>query len=89
MNKVIIEKLTKEQLEQKGVFSWPVWEKEISRFDWYYDGDEECYIIEGDVVIETPYGNFNLKPGDFVTFKTGLKCVWDIKKPVKKYYNFP
>ena len=26
--------------------------------------------------------------GDFVTFPEGLSCVWDIKKPVRKHYNF-
>jgi uncharacterized protein len=26
--------------------------------------------------------------GDFVTFPKGLSCVWDIKAPVKKHYNF-
>jgi len=89
MNKVIVEQLSRQELEQKGVFDWPVWEKEISRFDWYYDSDEMCYIIEGEVVVETKEGVFHLKPGDFVTFKSGLSCVWDIRKPVKKYYNFP
>ena len=29
------------------------------------------------------------KKGDFVTFKDGLSCVWDIIEPIKKYYNFP
>ena len=26
--------------------------------------------------------------GDFVTFPEGLSCVWDIKEPVRKHYNF-
>jgi len=28
------------------------------------------------------------KKGDLVQFPKGLKCVWNVKKPVKKYYNF-
>ena len=88
MSKVITEKLTEQQLKNKGVFEWPVWEKEESRFDWYYDSDEECYIIQGEVVVETKEGKYILKPGDFVTFKKGLECVWDIKSAVRKYYNF-
>ncbi len=35
--------------------------------------------------------NYNTKEfgkGDFVTFPKGLSCVWDIKEPVKKHYNF-
>ncbi len=28
------------------------------------------------------------KPRDFVTFKDGLACTWEIKKKVRKHYNF-
>ena len=89
MEKVIIKQLNPDKLKNSGVFSWPIWEKEISRFDWTYSFDEECYIIEGEFDVETDEGTFHLKAGDFVTFKKGLKCVWNIKKPVKKHYNFP
>jgi uncharacterized cupin superfamily protein len=88
MSKVKIEKLSQEELEKRGVFSWPVWTKEISRFDWTYSGVEQCYIVEGEFDVETDEGVFHAGPGDFVTFEDGLKCVWDIKKPVKKHYNF-
>jgi hypothetical protein len=88
MKKVIVEQLTNEQMEKRGIATWPIWEKEISRFDWFYDSDEECQIIEGEVVVETTDGNFLIKAGDFVTFKKGLKCVWDVKKPIRKHYNF-
>lgn len=89
MAKVIIEHLAESEIGKRGIRNWPIWEKEISRFDWLYDGDEECLIIEGEVIVETEKGSFSIKKGDFVTFKSGLKCVWDIKKPIKKYYNFP
>ena len=89
MAKIIIEKLGDEEIEQRGIKSWPVWEKEKSRFDWQYSGDEECLVLEGEVTVETEEGNFEIKKGDFVTFKNGLKCIWDVKKPIKKHYNFP
>lgn len=88
MAKIIIKKLTPEERNRKGVDTWPIWEKEISRFDWTYQGDEECLILEGEFTVETDEGTFAVTPGDFVTFKDGLKCIWDISKPVKKYYNF-
>ena len=88
MGKIIIEKLCKREIEKRGIKNWPVWEKEVSRFDWEYNGDEECLILDGEVTIETGAGNFTIKPGDFVTFKDGLKCVWDVKKNIKKHYNF-
>ena len=88
MTKVIIEKFSEEKLKKLGINSWPIWTKEISRFVWTYSGNEECYIIEGEFVVETEDGVFEIKAGDFVTFKDGLNCTWDIKKPVKKHYNF-
>jgi uncharacterized cupin superfamily protein len=86
---VKVEKLSEEELDKKGVKSWPVWEKGVSRFDWTYDSTEECFILDGEVVIETSEGSVSFGPGDFVTFPEGLECVWDIKKPVRKHYNFP
>ncbi len=89
MEKVIIQKLSKQETEERAISQWPIWEKEISRFEHTYEGDEECLFLEGEVVIETTSGNYTIVPGDFVVFKDGLKCVWDIQKPVKKHYNFP
>lgn len=88
MSQVIIEKISKEERQKLGITSWPIWEKEVSRFNWTYSGDEQCFIIEGEFSVETDDGNYDIRPGDFVTFKDGLSCVWDIKKPVKKHYNF-
>ena len=89
MSEVIVKHLDKNEIIKRGIRTWPVWEKEISRFDWSYDGVEECLILEGQVIVETEKGSFSIQKGDFVTFKSGLKCVWDIKKPIKKFYNFP
>jgi uncharacterized cupin superfamily protein len=85
-----VEKPTRQFLEDRKVSSWGIWEKEVSRFDWYYDAPEECYILEGEVVVETKDGSrVQFGKGDFVTLPKGLSCVWDIKKPVRKHYNFP
>ena len=85
---VIIEKLSEKEIQQRGIREWPLWEKEVSRFDWEYDRDEECLILEGEVTVETDEGIYSIKPGDFVTFRDGLKCIWDISKPIRKHYNF-
>ena len=84
-----VEKLTPEELESRNVFSWPVWEKEVSRFNWHYDTEEQCYLLEGKVVVESEDGREKVEfgKGDFVTFPSSLSCVWDIKEPVKKHYN--
>ncbi len=88
MSKVIIKKLTEKEITDRKIKSWPVWSKEVSRFSWEYDCDEECLILEGHFKVETAEGVYTLQPGDFVTFKKGLKCVWDISAPVRKHYNF-
>jgi len=89
MSTVKIQKLKEDEISQRGIRDWPVWTKEVSRFDWTYEGEEQCLFLEGDVVIETKDGVFQIRPGDFVTFEDGLECIWDIRKPVKKHYFFP
>jgi uncharacterized protein len=86
---ITVQKLDHADLEKMGVFSWPIWEKEKSRFDWHYDSMEQCYFLKGKVTIETKDGkSVSFGKGDFVTFPVGLSCVWDVKEPVKKHYNF-
>jgi uncharacterized cupin superfamily protein len=86
---VKVEKLSQEELKKRQVFSWPIWEKEVSRFDWNYDDVEECYFLEGKVTVDTKDGSsVSFGKGDFVTFPKGLSCVWNIKEPVRKHYNF-
>jgi uncharacterized cupin superfamily protein len=84
-----VEKLNQDELKKRGVMSWPIWTKEASKFPWSYDSIEECYILEGDVTVETKDGEKAIfGKGDFVTFPKGLSCTWDIKKAVRKHYNF-
>ena len=87
--KVKVKKLGEKDIAEMEISSWPIWEKEVSRFDWFYDSTEECYLLEGEVSVETKDGEkLTFGKGDFVTFPKGLSCVWDIKKPVRKHYNF-
>ena len=87
--KIEIKRSSMEELESRGVLTWPTWEKGVSRFDWHYDSIEECYLLEGKVVVETEDGQkVEFGKGDFVTFPEGLSCIWDIKERVKKHYNF-
>ncbi|MDD5439890.1 MAG: cupin domain-containing protein [Candidatus Omnitrophica bacterium] len=89
MDKIKIEQPPKKELEKMGVFSWPIWEKEVSTFDWHYDDRETCYILEGNATVKDNQGAvISFGPGDLVTFPKGLRCVWQIRKPVRKHYNF-
>ena len=85
---VKIEHLTEEQIQAQGIRQWPIWEKEVSTFDWFYDNTEQCLILEGEVIVKTDQGDFEIKAGDFVTFEKGLECFWEIKKEIRKHYNF-
>ena len=85
----IVKNPEKEQLEQLGVFDWPIWEKEASEFPWHYDEREICYLLEGEVEV-TPEGGETVRfgKGDLVTFPAGMSCRWNIASPVKKHYRF-
>ena len=86
---VIVEQISEAEKTALNISKWPIWTKEISDFDYEYDEDEECYILEGEVIVTAGSTEFLITVGDFVTFKKGLKCNWNIKKPIKKHYNFP
>ena len=68
--------------------SWPTWSCKPSEFDWEYDQEEHCYIIEGKVTVEGEKNTVTIKPGDYVIFPKGLKCKWSVHKYIKKHYTF-
>lgn len=78
-----------ERLNELGVFSWSIWEKEVSEFPWTYDSEETCYFLTGDVTV-TPDGGEPVKmgKGNLVTFPAGMSCTWKIEGDVKKHYFF-
>ena len=83
-----IKHLSAKEFRKLGINNWPIWEKEISVFDWTYDEKEQFYLIEGSVKIKTEDNEYNVMPGDFVTCPKGLYCDWEIEKYVKKHYHF-
>lgn len=85
----IISKPDSALLCEQGVASWPIWEKEVSRFPWTYDTTEICYLLAGEVVV-TPEGGCPvlIQQGDWVRFPAGMSCSWDIRVPVRKHYRF-
>ena len=86
--KIEIKQPVKEELQDQGVFEWPIWEKEVSRFDWHYDSEETCYLLEGQVEVTSPGGQaVTFGAGDMVRFPAGLSCTWDISVPVKKHFH--
>ena len=81
---------SEEELKNLKIKSWEIWEKEKSIFDWSYSETETCFILDGEVeVTDSETGEkLEFKKGDLVQFPKGLKCVWNVMKPIRKYYNF-
>ncbi len=90
MQQILVEKYASPaKLEVMGVYNWPIWSKEVSRFPWEYDKTETCYMLEGEAIV-TPEGGepVTITEGDLVVFPQGMKCEWQITEPVSKHYSF-
>ncbi len=86
---ITVKKPTDQELVSLGVDSWDIWEKEESEFDWDYDVNETCYILEGKgKVICDGIEDVNFEKGDLVTFPRGLSCRWFITERIRKRYRF-
>jgi uncharacterized cupin superfamily protein len=82
-------KPSEERLAGLGVRSWEIWEKEVSTFPWAYEDREICFFLEGEVTVTPDRGSpVRFGKGDLVTFPEGLRCTWQVTKPVKKHYRF-
>lgn len=77
-----------DELKEMEVESWPIWEHEEDKFEWFYDKTERCYIISGEATIVSEFETITVKPGDFVVFPAGLECIWDIDTAIRKHYSF-
>ena len=88
MPKIKIEKPDEQKLNSLGVKSWSSWECDTSTFDWEYDSDEVCYILEGKVKVKTSEEEVEINKGDLVTFPKGLKCTWNVLNKIRKVYTF-
>jgi uncharacterized protein len=86
MANIIVKKASDEEVIEST--RWPIWEKEPSEFDWHYNEEEICYIIEGEAIVKTNDEEFTFKKGNIVIFPKGLSCRWHIKTAIKKHYLF-
>jgi len=83
----IEQNVTPIKLDTLAVDSWPIWSKEISIFDWHYDQNETCYILEGEAIITPENGEaVTIAEGDLVSFSQGLDCQWNITADIKKHF---
>jgi hypothetical protein len=87
MAKMSVSKPSDDELTGLGVSDWPTWSCGVSTFDWHYDQQEVCYIVEGDVTVTAAGEQITFGPGDLVTFPAGLDSTWNVRSPVKKHYR--
>ena len=76
-------------VEELGIQNWAILTCEVSCFDWTYEHNEICFLLEGEVTV-TPNGGEPVKfgEGDLVVFPAGMNCRWDVHKAVRKHYRF-
>lgn len=86
---ITVKQLTDQEIQERGITQWPIWEKEVSEFPWQYDSKECCLILEGKIVVTPENGEpVEINAGDYVEFASRLKCRWQILEPVRKHYYF-
>ena len=76
------------ETEKNEMMKNPIWTCGVSEFDWHYDSEENCLLLEGDVTVDYDDGSVSFGAGDYVVFPQGLSCVWKVSAPVKKHYIF-
>jgi uncharacterized cupin superfamily protein len=66
--------------------SWTdIWDCTAGRFTWHYGIDETVHILEGAAhVVDANGKQWDLRPGDVVTFQIGTAAHWHVPEYVRK-----
>ena len=87
MPEIKIEKPSEEKLKELETDKWSSWGCEPSTFDWTYDSNEDCYILEGKAKVKTQTEEVEFGKGDLVSFLKGLNCTWTVIEKIRKVYR--
>ena len=55
MSILVTSPCTETQIQELGIKNWPIWTCDVSSFDWTYEDQETCLLLEGEVTV-TPEG---------------------------------
>jgi hypothetical protein len=88
MSTIKIISMTLEEAKSLGIDSWSRWECEPSTFDWEYPEQEVAFVFEGDVIVTSGDEVAHIKENMLVSFPKGMKCTWEVRKPIRKAYTF-
>ena len=76
-------------VQELGIKNWLIWTCKVSAFDWTYEDQETCLLLEGEVTVTPDLGEpVKFGAGDLVVFPAGMDCRWDVRKAVRKHYRF-
>ena len=85
-------KIQKKEIEEtkvkETIKGWNSWSCEPSTFDWEYDELETAYVFEGEVRVKSATETTEIKGGQLVQFPKGMKCTWEVIKPIRKVFTF-
>ena len=69
MSILVTSPCTETTIQELGIKNWPIWTCDVSSFNWTYEDQETCLLLEGEVTV-TPDGGEPVKFGacDLVVF---------------------
>jgi uncharacterized cupin superfamily protein len=74
-----------------GDLAAAVWRCEPCTFDYLFDSDEACFVLEGEASVELlDEGTVvDLRPGDIAYFASGTRAVWRVTSSFSKFVVGP
>lgn len=73
--------------EEQEMRQCPTWSCEVSEFEWDFEEEEVCLILEGQAIVTYEGKNYAFGEGDYVIFPKGMTCHWRVTSPIKKHYK--
>jgi uncharacterized cupin superfamily protein len=79
------------QHDAGGRLAAAVWRAEPCAFDYVFDSDEACYVLEGEASVHLPDRGetVDLRAGDTAWFPEGTRAVWTVKRTFRKFVVGP
>jgi hypothetical protein len=73
VSRLVTSPCTETTIQELGIKNWPIWTCDVSSFDWTYEDQETCLLLEGEVTV-TPEGGTPVQfgAGDLVVFPAGM-----------------
>ena len=71
----------------RGEYTAGIWECSPGTFDWDYDADETCTILQGEASVKVRGGQtVRFRAGDIVHFRKGMRTRWTVRKKILKTF---